>query len=54
MTALDDSPAHVEAPPKVPAVAKLVANPWFEPAAVVVVLAIGLIVFIRRESSGSG
>ena len=42
MTALDDSPAYVEAPPKVPAVAKLVANPWFEPAAVVVVLAIGL------------
>jgi branched-chain amino acid transport system permease protein len=42
MTALDDSPAQVDAPPKVPAVAKVVANPWFEPAAVVVVLAIGL------------
>jgi branched-chain amino acid transport system permease protein len=42
MTALDDSPAQVDAPPKVPAVAKVFANPWFEPVAVVVVLAIGL------------
>jgi branched-chain amino acid transport system permease protein len=42
MTALDDSPALVDAAPKVPAVAKVVGSPWFEPAAVVVVLAVGL------------
>ena len=42
MTTLDDSRSQVDVPPKVPVVAKVFGSPWFEPTAVVAVLAIGL------------